>query len=81
VEDTVFEANTNPNRNEPPTIVTATLPRLVAVNEDVNTTTGSIGVKINPGGSLLITLNGLFSISDDGLQTDFAPLVAIDYSF
>ncbi len=48
IEDTTFEANTNPNRNEPPTIVSATFPRLVSVNEDVNTMTGSVGVKINP---------------------------------
>ena len=79
VVDTAFEANTSPGG--PPTIVTATFPRLVAEQGDSNVLLGSVGFKINPFGNFLITVNGLFSLNDNGLQADFAPLVAVDYSF
>ncbi len=79
VVDTTFEANTSPGG--PPTIVTATFPRLVAEQGDSNVLLGSVGFKINPFGNFLITVNGLFSLNKEGLQDDFAPLVAVDYSF
>jgi hypothetical protein len=81
VEDTTFSANLTRNPTAPPNIVTATFPQLVTDVGDVETMTGSVGVKINPAGNLLITLNGLFSLGNDGLQSSFAPLVAVDYSF
>jgi len=81
VVDTTFEANTNTNPAAPPTIVTATFPRLVAERGDSNSLLGSIGIKINPFGNFLLTVNGLFSLNRKGLQDDFAPLVAVDYSF
>jgi hypothetical protein len=81
VVDTTFEANTNTNAAAPPTIVTATFPRLVAEQGDSNALLGSVGLKINPFGNFLITVNGLFSLNRKGLQDDFAPLVAVDYSF
>ena len=79
VVDSTFQANTNPSG--PPNIVTATFPRLVADERDSNSILGSIGVKINPFGNFLLTVNGLFRLNDEGLQDDFAPLVAFDYSF
>jgi hypothetical protein len=79
VVDTTFEANTSPSG--PPTIVTATFPRLVSEEGDSNALLGSVGFKINPFGNFLITINGLFSLNHKGLQDDFAPLVAVDYSF
>ena len=48
---------------------------------DVNTLLGSVGLKINPVGNLLITINGLFSIGKEGLQDKFTPTVGLDYSF
>ena len=81
VEDTTFQANTNSDRTTPPILVTATFPRLIAEEEDFNSLLGSVGLKINPFGNFLLTLNGLFSLNREGLQDDFAPLVAIDYSF
>jgi Putative MetA-pathway of phenol degradation len=79
VEQATFQANTNPAG--PPNIVTATFPRLVAGQGDSNSLLGSVGVKINPFGNLLLTVNGLFRLNNEGLQDDFAPLVAVDYSF
>jgi hypothetical protein len=61
--------------------VTAIFPRLVAEQGDSNSLLGSIGLKINPFGNFLLTVNGLFRLNDEGLQDDFAPLVAVDYSF
>jgi hypothetical protein len=61
--------------------VTAVFPRLIASREDLNTLLGSVGFKINPFGNFLITVNGLFSLNDEGLQDRFSPLVAVDYSF
>jgi hypothetical protein len=81
VVDTTFQANTNTNPTAPPTIVTATFPRLVAEQGDSNSLLGSVGFKINPFGNFLITVNGLFSLNKKGLQDDFAPLIAVDYSF
>ena len=79
VVDTTFQANTS--ASGPPNIVTATFPRLVAEQGDSNSLQGSVGFKINPFGNFLITVNGLFSLNRKGLQDDFAPLVAVDYSF
>ena len=57
------------------------LPRLVTERGDINTILGSVGVKINPFGNFLLTLNGLFPLNSEGLQDGFTPLVGIDYSF
>jgi hypothetical protein len=81
VEDTLFEANTTTNPSEPPNIVSAVLPRLVTERGSINQVLGSVGVKINPFGNFLLTLNGLFPLNDEGLQDGFTPLVGIDYSF
>lgn len=81
VVNTTFQANTNTDPSAPPTIVTATFPRLIAEQGDSNSLLGSIGVKINPFGNFLLTVNGLFRLNKKGLQDDFAPLVAVDYSF
>lgn len=80
VVDTLFEANASTNPNEP-NIVSAVLPRLVTSPGNVNTLLGSVGLKINPFGNFLLTLNGLFPLNSEGLQDGFTPLVGIDYSF
>jgi hypothetical protein len=81
VVDATFFANTNPNPAQPPNVVSAEFPRLVTTTANLNTLLGSVGFRINPVGNLLLTVNGLFSISKKGLRDDFTPLVAIDYAF
>ena len=80
VVDTLFEANASTDPTQP-NIVSAVLPRLVTTPGDVNTLLGSVGVKINPFGNFLLTLNGLFPLNSQGLTDGFTPLVGIDYSF
>jgi hypothetical protein len=81
VVNKVYTANTNSDEN-PPTIVEATFPTLTIENvQDLNTLVGSVGLKFNPFGNLLLTVNGLFSLNRQGLQSRFTPLVGIEYSF
>lgn len=79
VEDTTFQANVAPAG--PPQIVTASFPRLAVSGGDATTYLGSIGVKVNPFGNLLLTINGLFGVAGDGLRPRFAPMLGVDYSF
>jgi hypothetical protein len=79
VEDSQFTANVNPGG--PPSFVTGTFPRLVVDDSDATTYLGSVGVKINPAGNLLLTVNGVFGLGGDGLKPRFAPMFGIDYSF
>ena len=62
--------------------VTAVFPRLVVDNvPNQNRLSGSVGLKINPVGNLLLTLNGLFALDNKGLRDKFTPLIGLDYSF
>jgi hypothetical protein len=48
----------------------------------LNLLLGSVGLKFNPTGRLLLSGNVLISLSkDNGLQDDFTPVFAIDYNF
>ena len=78
--DTTFQYNVN-IATDPVDLRTATLKQLVATNQDVTSVLGSVGLKVNPVGNLLLTVNGLFSLTNRGLQAKFAPLVGLDYSF
>jgi hypothetical protein len=78
--DTTFEYNVNPT-TDPVDLRSTTLKQLVATQQDATSFLGSVGFKINPVGNLLITVNGLFSLNNRGLQARFAPLVGLDYSF
>jgi hypothetical protein len=78
--DTTFQYNVNP-ATDPVDLRSATLKQLVATEQDVTSVLGSVGLKINPVGNLLFTVNGLFSLTNRGLQAKFAPLVGLDYSF
>jgi hypothetical protein len=42
---------------------------------------GAIGLKANPGGGLLLDLNVLFKLNEDGLRDQVTPLIGIEYSF
>lgn len=70
-----------PEGQNPPQTVTAQFARLTSTQGDSNTLLGSIGLKVNPFANLLVTLNALFSLKREGLQTRIAPLVGLDYSF
>lgn len=58
------------------------LPNLRATTEDVDILFGAFGVRFNPTGNLLVSVNVVSSLSSDGLEdTDLVPVVAVDYSF
>jgi hypothetical protein len=42
---------------------------------------GSVGLKANPGGNLLVVLNVLFKLNDTGLRDRVTPLFGLEYSF
>lgn len=63
-------------------VETATVPDLEFGQDDLNLLLGSFGLRWNPGGNFLISLNAIVSLSDDGLQDEgIIPLIGIDYSF
>lgn len=70
-----------PEGQQPPQTVTKQFPRLTTTQGDLNTLLGSFGLKVNPFANLLITANALFSLKREGLQTNIAPLIGVDYSF
>lgn len=60
----------------------AVLPDIETTTDDVDLVLGSAGIRINLGGSFLLSLDGLVTLSSDGLEDeDVIPVVAIDYSF
>lgn len=61
---------------------TAQRPEVTFVEDDLALLWGGLGVKFNPAGNLLLSLEGLYSLSDDGLQDeDLVALFGIEYSF
>ena len=63
-------------------IQTAQVPDLQFGEEDAHLVLGSAGLRWNVAGNLLLTLNAILSLNDDGLQDeDIVPLFGIDYSF
>ena len=64
-----------------PTIRETTRPELGTREGNLTLLLGSVGVKVNPVGRLLLTGNLLFSIGDGGLQDDITPVFGIDYTF
>jgi hypothetical protein len=42
---------------------------------------GAVGVKVNPGGGLLLGLNVTFKLNDTGLRDRVTPLLGVEYSF
>jgi len=70
--------------NEPVGTLPHSVTREEFTSEDgtLNMLLGSVGLKLNPTGRLLISANVLFSLSkNNGLQDDITPVIAIDYNF
>jgi len=56
-------------------------PNLTPVTGAYNITNASVGVKIRPFASLLVTGNATIKLNDGGLRPNIVPLVAISYTF
>ena len=64
-----------------PTIRQTTRPDLTTESGNLNLLLGSVGLKVNPVGNLLLVGNVLFSIGTGGLQDKVTPVFGIDYTF
>lgn len=82
VTNETFQFNTNPDPDDTPTIEEAMFPQ-VGITESSTRyiLQGAVGLKMNVVGNLLVSVNGLVALSNDGLQDWFTPLVGMDYSF
>ena len=76
--DTVFQYATTRTSK---TILEATRTEAAIASGDLNLFLGSVGLKINPVGRLLIVANVLFSLGSGGLQDKITPIFGLDYSF
>jgi hypothetical protein len=77
LEEQTFEAvsRTDPTVQE----TTRLTPAIVTGN--LNVLLGSIGLKVNPVGRLLVVGNVLLAIGEGGLQADVTPVFGLEYSF
>lgn len=67
--------------NDAPVLQTE-LPQVSFVRHDQQLLFGSLGLKINPTGNLLLTADAILSLSDDGLQPKgVVAVVGAEYSF
>ena len=51
------------------------------IRENINLTNGSVGFKVNPIGTLLVSFNVLVQLNDAGLRSRVVPLVGFSYTF
>lgn len=58
-----------------------TTPHVQAVRGNMGLNNGSVGLKYNLFGRLLVTGNVLFRMDDNGLRQNVTPLVALSYAF
>jgi hypothetical protein len=58
-----------------------TFPNIVFARDSFNTLNGSIGLKLNVGGRVLLDGNLLFALDDHGVRDRVIPLLAIEYGF
>lgn len=59
----------------------STFPNIVFTRESFNALSGSIGIKANVAGRLLLTGNLLFALDDHGVRDRVVPLLAVEYAF
>ncbi len=62
-------------------VQTATFDELDPRPGNLNLTLGTVGVKFNPKGNLLISASVLFPLTSSGLKSRVTPVVGIDYAF
>ena len=59
----------------------STFPNMVFARDSYNALSGSIGLNGNVFGRLLLDVNLLFALDDNGLRDKVTPLVGLEYSF
>lgn len=57
------------------------LPNIVFARDSFNALSGSVGLKVNLGGRLLLDGNLLFALDDHGVRDRVTPLLALEYGF
>ena len=60
---------------------TAELETVAVESGSLTSVLGTIGAKMNPGGNLLISVHGVFQLTNGGLRRGFTPVFGFDYSF
>jgi hypothetical protein len=58
-----------------------TFPDISFLRSSENEFSGSVGLRLNPKGRLLIDANLLFSLNDHGLRDTLTPLIGLEYGF
>jgi hypothetical protein len=58
-----------------------TFPQIAFRTDSYDTANGAVGIKINPGGKLLLDFNVLFKLNDAGLRDKVTPLAGLEYTF
>jgi len=58
-----------------------TYPTVVFENESYNLLSGAVGFKLNVVESLLLDMNILFNLDDNGLRDKITPLIGFEYAF
>lgn len=72
------QGGTSPDQQQ----ITAVYPQIALLDgESRYYASGAVGVKMMLRDNLLVSFNGLFSMSNSGLADRFTPLLGIDYSF
>jgi hypothetical protein len=59
----------------------STFPNIAFTRESMHGLSGSTGLKVSPIDRLLVDVNVLFKLDDNGLRDKVTPLVGIEYSF
>lgn len=59
----------------------STFPNIVFTRDSYNALSGSVGLKGNVFGRLLLDVNLLFALDDNGLRDKVTPLIGFEYSF
>ena len=62
-------------------VPTATFDELDPRPGHLNLALGTVGVKFNPKGNLLVSVSALFPLTSSGLKSRVTPVVGIDYAF
>ena len=62
-------------------VQTATFDELDPRPGHLNLTLGTVGVKFNPKGNLLLSASVLFPLTSSGLKSSATPVIGIDYAF